>query len=100
MTRKLIMVGILLMTVLLTLVACAPAPAPLPTATPPPSPSASPPPAKPASFTTANLIINPAEVTSGSKVTIQVTVTNLGELAGSYDVNLKIDDTVEATENI
>ena len=90
---------IVLLTTALLLVGCA---KPIPPSTPvsPPTPAPSPPPAKPASFTTTNLIITPAEVTSGSKATIQVTVTNLGELSGSYDVNLKIDDTVEATENV
>lgn len=57
-------------------------------------------PPKPAEFVTSNLTINPDEFTSGSKTTIQVTVTNIGELSGSCDVNLEIDGTVEATENI
>jgi hypothetical protein len=57
-------------------------------------------PPKPAEFVASDLTINPNEFTIDSKTTIQVTVTNIGELSGSYDVNLEIDDKVEATESI
>ncbi len=55
---------------------------------------------KPASFSVSGLTITPKEVTAGSSVTIEVLVTNSGELSGTYDVTLKIDETVEATEKV
>ena len=55
---------------------------------------------KPASFTVSGLTISPAEVTSASSVTIEVLVTNDGELSGTYDVTLKIDEKEEATETV
>ena len=55
---------------------------------------------KPAEFVTSDLTITPSEVNSGASVTIQVTVTNIGELSGTYEVNLKIDDTIEGTEKV
>ena len=99
MTKNRILLKLMLLTAaVFLLVSCAnPIPPPTHASRPTPAP---PPPAKPASFTIANLTITPAEVTSGSKITIQVTLTNLGDSSGSYDVNLKIDDTVEATQDI
>ncbi len=55
---------------------------------------------KPASFSVSGLTITPKEVTAGSSVTIEVLVTNSGELSGTYDVTLKIDETVETTEKV
>lgn len=69
---------------------------PVPVATPTPTPS----PSKPAIFRTSDLTIAPSEANSGSLVTIRVTVTNTGELSGAYDVNLKIDDSVEDTQAV
>lgn len=66
----------------------------------PTSPTPTPPPPKPAEFVTSNLTITPNEVNSGFLVTIEVTVTNIGELPGSHEVKLKIDDTVEGTEKV
>ena len=57
-------------------------------------------PPKPAEFILSNLTITPNEVNSGASVTIKVTVTNIGELSGTYDVNLKIDDTAEGMEKV
>ncbi|GAH50416.1 unnamed protein product, partial [marine sediment metagenome] len=53
--------------------------------TPPPLPPA------PAAFTSSALTISPTEVAIGESVTISVLVTNTGDLAGSYEVVLKID---------
>jgi hypothetical protein len=55
---------------------------------------------RPASFIVSSLTITPMEVTTGSSVTIEVLVTNSGELSGTYDVLLEIDDIVEATEKV
>ena len=55
---------------------------------------------KPPIFSVSGLTITPKEVTAGSSVTIEVLVTNMGELSGTYDVTLKIDETVEATEKV
>jgi tetratricopeptide (TPR) repeat protein len=56
--------------------------------------------AKPVSFSISDFTINPEEVSRGSPVTIEVMVTNVGELLGTYDVILKIDDIVEATKRV
>lgn len=55
---------------------------------------------KPASFGISGLTITPKEVTAGSSVTIEVLVTNMGGITGTYDVTLKIDDTVESMETV
>jgi hypothetical protein len=53
-----------------------------------------------ANFSVSGLTITPKEVTAGSSVTIEVLVTNSGELSGTYDVIFKIDDKVESTETV
>src|SRR5512137_313264 len=69
-----------------------------PTTTPKTSASSSMPSSpKPAEFIISGLTITPKEVTAGSSVGIEVLVTNMGELSGTYDVILKIDDTIEGT---
>jgi hypothetical protein len=54
----------------------------------------------PAMFLTNNLDINPAEITIGGSVTINVLVSNTGDLAGSYEVSLLIDDSVVQTKEV
>ncbi|MCL0065251.1 hypothetical protein M1N84_05165, partial [Dehalococcoidia bacterium] len=56
--------------------------------------------ARPAEFTVTDLAITPEEVYTGEEVTISVLVTNVGELAGRHQVTLKIDDVVEATQEV
>ncbi len=56
--------------------------------------------ARPAAFATSDLAISPIEVTAGATVTISVLVTNTGDLAGSHEVTLKIDNSVVATKEI
>ena len=57
------------------------------------------PPPAPAAFTTGELTISPTEVATGENVTISVNVANTGELAGTYEVTLKVNDVaVEAKE--
>ncbi|HEX76433.1 MAG TPA: hypothetical protein G4O12_07665 [Dehalococcoidia bacterium] len=53
-----------------------------------------------ASFEIANLSINPTCVKEGNSITISAVVTNTGNITGSHTVELKINDAVEATENV
>ena len=53
-----------------------------------------------AEFITNNLEIDPIEVTKGESVTISVIVSNTGDLFGSYEVSLLIDDSVVQTKEI
>ncbi len=52
----------------------------------------------PAAFTVTDLAIVPSEAVIGGRVTITVLVTNTGYLSGSYEVTLKINDVVVATQ--
>lgn len=54
----------------------------------------------PTAFTVTDLAIAPGEVVIGGEVTISVLVNNTGYLSGSYEVVLKIDDKVVATEEV
>ncbi len=51
-------------------------------------------PARPASFTVSDLSLAPEEPQPGDNVAIGVTVTNAGDLAGSYEADLKVDGVV------
>ena len=54
---------------------------------------------QPAAFTASDLSITPIEVYVGESASISVLVTNTGDLTGSYEVSLKIDNiTVEIKE--
>jgi len=57
-------------------------------------------PPKPAAFTASALTTSPTEVDIGETVTISVQVTNTGELAGSYEVTLKIDNVAVTTKDV
>jgi hypothetical protein len=57
-------------------------------------------PSPPAAFTTSALTISPTEVGIGGSVTISVRVVNNGEVGGSYEVILKIDNVVVATTGV
>ena len=54
----------------------------------------------PAAFTVSALTINPSEVSVGEEVNISVMVKNTGDLGGTHTVTLKINDAVEAIENV
>ena len=54
----------------------------------------------PAAFVTSDLSITPAEVNIGEEVTINVLVTNTGDVTDSYEVTLKIDEVLVATEEV
>ncbi len=55
---------------------------------------------KPAAFVVNNLSITPAQVEPGKEVTITAVITNTGDATGSYDVNLKIDNSVVTTKKV
>jgi len=55
---------------------------------------------RPATFTTTDLVITPQEAERGQSVTISVTISNSGDLAGSYEVTLEINDTAVETETV
>jgi len=55
---------------------------------------------KPAEFEVSNLVFNPSEVGVSEPVTILVTVKNIGDLEGIYEVKLKIDGEIQETENV
>ena len=59
-----------------------------------------PPTATPAAFTVSALSISPAEVDIGESITIAASVTNTGDVTGSYEVILKINDVTVATEDV
>ncbi|MFQ5996578.1 MAG: helix-turn-helix domain-containing protein [Dehalococcoidales bacterium] len=54
----------------------------------------------PAAITTSELSITPAEVDIAQSVTISVTVTNTGDLAGSHEVTLKINGEAVSTKKV
>ena len=43
-----------------------------------------------AEFQVSNLVINPAQVYVGETVSISVTVTNIGNISGTYEVTLEV----------
>ena len=55
---------------------------------------------RPAAFTGSNLAITPTEVDIGEEVTINLLITNSGDLTGSYEAVLKIDDAEVETEEV
>jgi hypothetical protein len=55
---------------------------------------------RPASFTIADLSIIPDQVELGETLNISVLVTNDGNLAGSYEVSLKMDDLLVQTKEV
>jgi len=56
--------------------------------------------AKPAEFQVTSLTVNPSSVLVDEVVEIAVKVTNVGEVTGSYTVNLKIDGTQLNTRDV
>ncbi len=55
---------------------------------------------RPAVFTTTDLVIEPDELDIGEAIIISATITNTGDLSGSYEVTLKIDNVVVATKYV
>ncbi|MBI2979654.1 MAG: hypothetical protein HYY41_02345 [Chloroflexi bacterium] len=66
------------------------------------SPSSAPPKPepRPANFIVSGLTVLPKETTPGSLVTAEALVTNTGELAGTYDAILKLDDVLRGRETV
>ena len=57
-------------------------------------------PTRPANFTVTDLSITPQEIISGESVDVSVIVTNTGDLTGSYEVSLKINDMIVQAEEV
>jgi len=55
---------------------------------------------RPAFFVTSDLIIDPEAVEMGEDVVISVSVANTGDLTGSYEVSLKVDEVVVVAEDV
>ncbi len=55
---------------------------------------------RPASFTVSGLSITPTEVNLGQRVSITVLVTNTGDLTGSYEVTLQIENIAVETKEV
>ena len=53
-----------------------------------------------AAFKVIDLTINPEEVSAGQTVAIVPLITNTGDLSGSYEVTLRIDDTAVETKEV
>jgi len=57
-------------------------------------------PPTPAEFHLSDLVINPSSVLDDEAVTVSVSVTNVGESSGSYDVNLTVDGVLKETKTV
>ena len=64
-------------------------------ATPSPTPMPS-----PAAFSVSNLTATPFEVGPGEPVTISVIVVNFGDLGGSYNLNVSVNDVIQGSKTI
>ena len=105
--RRIIALSMLLVLVLtLSLVGCAgpmPTLVPTPTQEPTPIPTLEPTPnpiPAPAAFQIADLVVDPAEVNPGEKVTIAANLINIRDTKASYTVELKINDIAEIVKEI
>ncbi|MBI2869173.1 MAG: Ig-like domain-containing protein, partial [Chloroflexi bacterium] len=56
--------------------------------------------ARPASFTVTNLTVNPASVNPDEAVTVSAVFANTGDVGGTYNAVLKINDVVEQSREI
>jgi uncharacterized cupredoxin-like copper-binding protein len=54
----------------------------------------------PANFSVRNLVIAPERAKQGEKINISAIVTNSGEVAGTYSLELKLKGAIETTEEI
>ena len=57
-------------------------------------------PTNPASFTVTDLSLTPGEVNLGESVSISVLITNTGDLTGSYEVTLQMNDMAVETKEV
>jgi len=55
---------------------------------------------RPAAFTVSSLTITPGEVNIGESAAISVLITNTGDLTGSYEVSLEINNMVVETKEV
>ncbi|MFC1931565.1 helix-turn-helix domain-containing protein [Chloroflexota bacterium] len=54
----------------------------------------------PAEFTVSNLMISPAQADIAQSVTVSADIANSGDLSGSYEVILKVNNEVESTQKL
>ena len=54
----------------------------------------------PATFSVTGLTVSPSEVETGDSATVTATVENTGDLSGAYTAELKVDGTVEDTDDV
>lgn len=54
----------------------------------------------PAEFEVSNLSVSPSEVKPGGTVELSINVSNIGDVPGTYTVELKVDDTTEDTKDV
>ena len=54
----------------------------------------------PAAFTVSGLLVTPSTIDDGGSVSIKVTVSNSGDLEGTYSVELKVDGQVVETQEV
>jgi Fe-S cluster assembly iron-binding protein IscA len=55
---------------------------------------------QPATFLISNWDLSRAEVYAGEEVTISCTVSNIGDLAGDYSVEFKVDESLESAKEV
>ena len=55
---------------------------------------------RPAAFTVSELTVTPDKINPGEKVTISVSVSNTGDLTGSYELDLMVNDKLVETEEV
>ena len=55
---------------------------------------------RPAAFVASDLSIAPAEIYVGEGISVSVLITNTGDLTGSYEVTLRIDNVVVETKEV
>ncbi len=56
--------------------------------------------ARPAAFAVGGLSISPAQAKPGDTISIGVTVTNQGDIAGTLPVSLKVDGTTQSSQDV
>jgi len=55
---------------------------------------------EPATFTASNLIIGPSTIETGKMSMVKVTISNTGDISGTYDIVLKINNAVAETKTL
>jgi len=56
--------------------------------------------AKPAAFTVSDLAVSPESASAGSTINVSVTVTNSGDMSGTYTCDLKVNDVTRESKDV